>query len=213
MIDISYQNRYNVTMDKKELILSQAERLFAEKGYYGLGLSELLKRCDIPKGSFYYYFPDGKIQLIQEVLEYSYQRMRSGISSWMTTAQSASHAFDHMVSRLAEGIEKKHYLPSMMLSMIAIESVYLDEEVNQTCRRIYRNWQQFYRECLQQFGYDEQESLRTAQAVFALIHGSLISSWIKQDPEDLYLIRTVLKQMLEAQPAGVRISERRPACF
>ena len=58
-------------MDKKELILQEASTLFAEKGYYGLGLSELLKRCDIPKGSFYYYFPGGKIQLIQEALELS----------------------------------------------------------------------------------------------------------------------------------------------
>ena len=39
-------------MNKKELILSEAERLFAEKGYYGLGLNELLNRCGIPKGSF-----------------------------------------------------------------------------------------------------------------------------------------------------------------
>ena len=44
-------------MDKKDLILREAERLFSEKGYYGLGLTELLTACDIPKGSFYYYFP------------------------------------------------------------------------------------------------------------------------------------------------------------
>ena len=50
-------------MDKKEMILAKAETLFAEKGFYGMGLSELLSSCGIPKGSFYYYFPGGKIQL------------------------------------------------------------------------------------------------------------------------------------------------------
>ena len=44
-------------MNKRELILTEAFKLFFEKGYYGLGLNELLTRCDIPKGSFYYYFP------------------------------------------------------------------------------------------------------------------------------------------------------------
>ena len=36
-------------MDKKNLILREAERLFSEKGYYGLGLTELLTACDISK--------------------------------------------------------------------------------------------------------------------------------------------------------------------
>ena len=55
-------------MDKKDLILREAERLFSEKGYYGLGLAELLTACDIPKGSFYYYFPKGKMQRLQETV-------------------------------------------------------------------------------------------------------------------------------------------------
>ena len=38
--------------------------LFAEKGYYGVGLKELLDSCGVPKGSFYYYFPNGKIDLL-----------------------------------------------------------------------------------------------------------------------------------------------------
>ena len=183
-------------MDKKEWILSHAEKLFAEKGYYGLGLSELLKRCDIPKGSFYYYFPDGKIQLIQEVLEYSYYRMRSGISTWILAEPSALSAFSRMMDRLSEGVQQGHFLPSMMLSMIAIESVYLDEQVNLTCRHIYGDWQRFYAECLRHFGYSEQDSRGKAQAVFALIHGSLISSWIKHNPEDLQLARESLKHIL-----------------
>lgn len=62
-------------MEKRERILEEAEKLFSQKGYYGLSLSELLARCDIPKGSFYYYFPQGKIQLIQETLRYSYNKM------------------------------------------------------------------------------------------------------------------------------------------
>ena len=184
-------------MDKKELILSQAEQLFAEKGYYGLGLSELLSRCDIPKGSFYYYFPNGKIQLIQEVLEYSYRKMRNGIGSWINNESSALAAFTKMLDRLTGGIQKKHRLASMMLSMIAIESVYLDEQVNLTCRNIYYDWQHFYAECLQHYGYSAEESVAKAQGIFALIHGSLISSWIKQDPEDLQLARRSLQDLLE----------------
>ncbi|MBP3645676.1 MAG: TetR/AcrR family transcriptional regulator [Clostridia bacterium] len=184
------------SMDKKELILSEAEKLFAEKGYYGLGLSELLKRCSIPKGSFYYYFPDGKIQLIQEVLEYSYQRMRTRIAEWMMDEPTALSAFSRMADHLSRGVVEKRMLASMLLSMIAIESVYLDPQVNETCQRLYADWQQYYATCLNHFGVPAETCQAKAQAVFALIHGSLISSWIKHNPEDLQLAKISLKEIL-----------------
>ena len=188
-------------MNKKELILSEAERLFAEKGYYGLGLNELLNRCGIPKGSFYYYFPEGKNQLIQEVLEYSYQRMRTRIGEWVMDEKTAVSAFGRMADRLSRGVEEKRPLASMLLSMIAIESVYLDPQVNEICHHIYRDWQAYYADLLSRFGFPDEECLPKAQAVFALIHGSLISSWIKQSPEDLQLAKPALVALLDHKKA------------
>ena len=175
-------------MDKKEMILREAEILFAEKGYYGLGLSELLGKCGVPKGSFYYYFPGGKIQLIQEVLKSSYQRMKDGITPKVLAEASACEAFQHMTQRLAAGVMVRRHYPSMLLSMIAIESVYLDENVNATCKEIYNDWQKMYADFLVHFGMPSQDSVVKAQAIFALVHGSLISSWIKRDSTDLLLI-------------------------
>ena len=183
-------------MDKKDLILREAEILFAEKGYYGLGLSELLKRCDIPKGSFYYYFPDGKIQLIQEVLEYSYRKMAYGITHRMLICPTALASFEHMVDRLADGFEHKRSFASLLMSMIAIESVYLDERVQATCKAIYDRWQQLYVDFLLEHGFDAQESAVKAQAIFAMVHGSLISSWIKRSPEDLLMVKAALPLIL-----------------
>ena len=185
-----------VAMDKKDLILQEASVLFAEKGYYGLGLSELLKRCDIPKGSFYYYFPDGKIQLIQELLEYSYRRMEYGIMHRMLICPTALASFERMVARLADGFENKRSFGSLLMSMIAIESVYLDERVQATCKMIYAQWQQLYVDFLMQHGFDAQESYVKAQAIFAMVHGSLISSWIKRSPEDLLMVKEALPLIL-----------------
>ncbi len=183
-------------MDKKELILSEAERLFCEKGYYGLGLSELLKRCGIPKGSFYYYFPDGKIQLIQEALEHSYRQMEYGIRHHIWVENTALASFENMADHLAKGVTKKSYFPSLFLTMISIESVYLDERVNRTCAAIYVHWQQMYADHLLSFGFSKEESVSAAQAIFALIHGSMISSWIKQDSSDLILAKKTLKSII-----------------
>ena len=183
-------------MEKRERILEEAEKLFSQKGYYGLSLSELLARCDIPKGSFYYYFPQGKIQLIQETLRYSYNKMINGIRKNLFTQKTALAAYELMADRLAKELLDRGYFASLLLSMISIESVYLDKQIQATCKEIYEDWQRLYAEHLAGFGFGAEESVTTAQAVFALIHGSMVSSWIKQDSTDLMLAKASLRQLI-----------------
>ncbi len=44
------------TKDTRSHILSVGRSLTARQGYSGVGLNELLKAADVPKGSFYHYF-------------------------------------------------------------------------------------------------------------------------------------------------------------
>lgn len=46
----------NQTKDTRSHILSVGRSLTARQGYSGVGLNELLKAADVPKGSFYHYF-------------------------------------------------------------------------------------------------------------------------------------------------------------
>lgn len=178
------------------MILLEAEKLFTEKGYYGLSLSELLERCEIPKGSFYYYFPDGKIQLLSEALRSGYERMEQGIRKGLLIEPTALGCFAHMADHLASGIGTGRHYVSLFLTMISIESVHMDERINRTCRGIYDDWQALYAEYLTRFGFGEEESVVKAQAIFALIHGSMVSSWIKQDPSDLMMAKQALRGII-----------------
>ncbi len=183
-------------MNKKEMILEESARLFSERGYYGTGLSELLKACDIPKGSFYYYFPEGKVQLAKETLLFSYENMKSTIVSDFFLESNPLAAFERMADYLAKSLKKKDRFASLLLTMISIESKYLDSSINQTCLEIYADWQNIYLQKFLQFNESKKDAKRNAQAVFALIHGSLISSWIKNDPSDLTMAKEELTIIL-----------------
>ena len=45
------------TKDTRGHILAVGRSLTARQGYAGVGLNELLKAAEVPKGSFYHYFP------------------------------------------------------------------------------------------------------------------------------------------------------------
>lgn len=184
-------------MNKRELILDEAFKLFFEKGYYGLGLQELLKRCKIPKGSFYYYFPDGKNQLLCEVVERTYEKMKYGIVNHILVKDNAADSFVNMIDHHVNTIEGRRYVASLMMTMVSIESLHLNEKAHQVCKKVYHQWQNLYFEKLMEYGYQEKEAREKAQVLFAIIHGSLISSFIKQSNEDLLLIREEVRNILK----------------
>ena len=76
-------------MDTKSLIIDIATTLFQQKGYMGVGLNEILKACNISKGSLYHHFPNGKEELLiaclhslNEAITNGYRRNFSTISNY-----------------------------------------------------------------------------------------------------------------------------------
>lgn len=49
--------------DMRIKLATEAGFLFQQKGYNGTGISEILARAGVPKGSLYHYFPNGKSDL------------------------------------------------------------------------------------------------------------------------------------------------------
>lgn len=56
-----------IRKEKKELILNTALRLFAEKGFYSVSISEIAKESSISKGLIYNYFT-GKDDLLRNIM-------------------------------------------------------------------------------------------------------------------------------------------------
>lgn len=53
--------------DARERMVSAAIELFGERGYGNVSLLEVIQRARAPRGSIYYYFPEGKAELGVEV--------------------------------------------------------------------------------------------------------------------------------------------------
>ena len=57
-----------VKTERKESILSAAEELFAEKGFYVCSISDIIQKAGIARGTFYLYF-DSKKSIFDELLD------------------------------------------------------------------------------------------------------------------------------------------------
>lgn len=187
-------------IDKKELILKNAARLFACKGFSGVGIGEILKSCNIPKGSFYHYFPDGKEELAIELINYAYNNMENGIkNNIFSTSDDAVAVFSYMLDRLTNIFNKNHLFESLVITFMGLESVHISDRLSNESNKIYTRWQDLYRVKLLDCGYSEKEAQDYSLVLFTLIHGSLISCWVKQDTEDLQRIKKQLPLILPSR--------------
>lgn len=59
------------------------------------------------------------------------------------------------------------------------------------------SWQKLYVNQFLKFGYEKEEAVERVHSIFGIIHGALISSWIKQSNEDLLLVKNTLKYLIK----------------
>ena len=109
--------------DKRQVILGEAKRLFAEKGYDSSSMSALAARIGIPVGSVYTYF-DSKEALLDMIIEEGWGEFSSYLENGMAEAVRISAArnpsIDASLVRLAYLV--KAALPELFkdLDLIAI---------------------------------------------------------------------------------------------
>lgn len=105
--------------DVKRHLLKTGQELIACKGFAGVGLTEMLKAADVPKGSFYYYFEskelygaallehyfDSYLARIETVLDAgqgdsAYQRLMRYWSNWLDVQGGDNPAEQCLVVKL-----------------------------------------------------------------------------------------------------------------
>lgn len=70
--------------DTREHLLATGEQLCMQRGFTGMGLSELLKTADVPKGSFYHYFRSKEafgVAMLERHFAAYHQRLRTHFNS------------------------------------------------------------------------------------------------------------------------------------
>ncbi len=124
----------NVEKKKKEVIKKSA-KLFYYQGYVNTGISEILKVCKIPKGSFYYYFKN-KEDLLVNVIEYHSDNL---VDFFDTTVDDLSSTkLKSFFSKYFNSIISNNYHGGSLLGNIAIEMSDINDNIRLEVLKSYK---------------------------------------------------------------------------
>ena len=162
----------------KEQILEAAARLFEKQGYHATGLNEIIRESGSPKGSLYYYFPEGKGQIGAETALWSAAQMTERIRFGLSQAENPAEAVRLLALGIAGAIEQSGFAAGGPLMMLAAESAVRSERLNTACREAYGQMQAVFTEKF--LGNDE-----LAEFVLAALEGAILLSRVQHNGDPL----------------------------
>jgi len=117
---------------KRERILSEAAKLFAERGFAAADMDELVRRAGISKGSLYTYF-EGKEELYEVVSRDGLERSRHAVYGDLDTSAGALEQIEHV---FRAGAAFAHQQPQYVRLYLNVASVGLERFADALSREV-----------------------------------------------------------------------------
>lgn len=159
-------------------------------------MNEIVKESGAPKGSLYYYFPDGKEQIVSETVLFAgkilVERMRGELARYDNPIQ----ALYEYIMRLAGKVEEKNFGAGNPLTIVAVEAAGSSERISQACREVYAQIQDVLQEKMLCCGMPEVEAAKQARLTLASLEGCIILSRIYRSADPLRVLASHLKDSL-----------------
>lgn len=181
----------------RDLLIETASKLFRIRGYYGVGLKDILNESGVPKGSLYHYFPNGKEQLAIEAINHTKTMVFQAIQASFEKFEDPTEAIQAHILQLAEIFSESNNLLGVPIGTIAAETYSTCEPIRLVCQSVFENWQSLFSKKLIESGYSEQQSKELSIVINALIEGGIIYSQTSNSGEPLRIIAKKIPLLLK----------------
>ncbi|PKN91032.1 MAG: TetR/AcrR family transcriptional regulator [Chloroflexi bacterium HGW-Chloroflexi-6] len=185
--------------DNREKFLLTASALMEKQGYCGTGLNEILEKSGAPKGSLYYYFPDGKEQIASEVALRAGKIISGRIQERTRDQPEAGKAIHEFLYTVALRMEETEFHTGSTITMVAMESVAQSQRINQACREAYGMIIDAFKGVLLNRGMEEAKAVGIAEMIVAAVEGGIMLSRTYQSADYLRRVADHIRQMLDSK--------------
>ncbi|OMF27153.1 TetR family transcriptional regulator [Paenibacillus sp. FSL H8-0548] len=185
----------------RNMIIDTASRLFFTKGYHATGLSQIIKESNCPKGSLYYYFPNGKEELVLECINSTREHVMEKWKIKFAAYEDPAEAVQAFVVAIAEEAEKMDYQGYMPFSLwMAAETSCISETLRAAGQNVFTSWQGLISERLSERGMDEQRAADVGIVLVSLLEGALILAITSRNKQPLLTAAKTIPYLINKCP-------------
>lgn len=157
--------------ETRDSLIRAASSLFRKKGYAGVGLKEILDKADLPKGSLYYHFPQGKVQLAEAATRWAADRIEAMIAKKFESAESFETGMVTICQELADMVSRDGFVPACPVFAI-LQAAPSEPALRAFADEIYRSWTLRLASEATRFGLEDPLTVATS------FHIRLQGAWV-----------------------------------
>lgn len=160
--------------ETKDRILSVGIDLFSKKGYHNVGLKEILKKAEVPKGSFYYYFESKEDFGVQVINTYSSQGLVKFQRALEDETMSPKNRIIGFYTNMREHYLQKECKEGCLMGNSSNELSDLSESFSYAIAHGFNLWQSTLEKCIAE-GQDAGEITENFES--RMLASFVLNSW------------------------------------
>lgn len=186
----------NNKTNSKEKILLTASKLFQIKGYNATGLNEILKESGAPKGSLYYYFPNGKEELALAAIKLSSEAINNRLKITLAEHKNPIEAIQCLIQNIIKDLEKDNNLLDRSISLIALETYSSSEQLRKACCESFASLENTYTQKLIESGISKNTAKELGKFIQVLVEGAITVAVTENNPCTLLTVSNQIEILL-----------------
>jgi TetR/AcrR family transcriptional repressor of lmrAB and yxaGH operons len=182
----------NEMQSTRDQIIQATCDLIENQGYHATGLNEIVRESGAPKGSIYYYFPDGKEGITAEAVLFAGKTVAERIRSHLDEKSDATEAIPSFLETIAHFVEISGFCSGGPLTIVAAETATTSEKLNLACREAYDLMREAFEVKLRSSSFTPERSASLAWMITSAAEGAIILSRTYHSGDPL---RTAAKEL------------------
>lgn len=151
------------------------------RGYHGVGISELLASAQTPKGVLYHHFPGGKSELAVKAIEAVAEQLGSSLEKLIQRAADPVEAMTLWMGLAQKMLEKSKFQAGCPLATIALESTGEDAEIRVALNKAFTSLRAKISQVLGAVGLPDPAARATASLIVSAYEGALLQSRVAEN--------------------------------
>jgi len=145
MLNQSIQMKPNVIQNTKENIINMARKLFSERTYLTVSMSDIANKLNITKAALYYHFT-GKAEIYKKVLEKVFNELEEEILKATSQVQNPKEKLRQLIIGYLKYGQKDKFLIKSLLLCISKIDLSLKNKVMELRNKLNLSIQQIFKE-------------------------------------------------------------------
>jgi TetR/AcrR family transcriptional repressor of lmrAB and yxaGH operons len=168
------------------------------RGYYAMGLNEVVSRSHAPKGSLYHYFPGGKEELAGEAILSGGEVVTRRIEEAFARSNDLPETLRYFARLLARNLAESEFRDGCPVATTTLDAASESAAIQFSCARSFEMWRDVIASHLVATGAPEQEAADTAVLLLSSFEGALIMARAFRDVQPLFTVADTLARAIQS---------------